>query len=759
MPAAAAWPPRILPANVREILRRRQDSRSAPARRLLRGLLVPALVALLFLPNARAEEKAPEIPGELREKPIFFSSDEVIYDEELGVVTASGNVEITQDGRTLLADTVSYNQRSGVVTAAGNVSLIEEDGTVFFAEYVELSDDLRNGFINDVGVLMTDKSRIAAASGTRRDGKVTTFNKAVFSACELCREDPTRPPLWQLKADEVVHDQEAHTITYRNARMEFFGIPVAYTPYFKHPDPTVDRQSGFLAPTFGSSDSLGLTLQVPYYWDISPDRDATFEPIITTKQSVVLAGQYRELFKNGMYEFNGSATVADREKNGQTESNQFRGHVDTIGRFEINEDWRWGFDAERASDDTYLRLYNFSDDSWLTSNLYTEYLSGRNFAGLDGYMFQGLREDIHNEELPIILPLMNYNYLGEPDSIGGRTSIDANLGVLTRREGRDTRRISLITGWEMPFFGPIGDVYRLRASLETDGYWVNDFDPDDSDNVNPPGPSESEFAGRILPQLALQWRYPLVRPASWGDQIVEPIVQLVAGTDTANNHDIPNEDSLDFEFSDANLFSLNRFPGVDRVDPGSRVDYGLKWAITGPTIGQINAFLGQSYRFETDDAFGSGSGLEDNLSDIVGRVRLTPQEDIDISYRFRFNKDNFDSERQEIDLSVGPPALNLDLSYIFLANDTTTQEFDTREELVFAIGAQLNENWSIFGGHRRDLEANDALSTAIGLSYQDECFFISAEGKRTFYEDREIEPEDSFMVRVVFKHLGQVSTQ
>ncbi len=758
MPAAAAWPWRILPGFAEAPLRRRPRRRDATISRHIRVPLVAALALLVLLTAAQAQESAPEIPEELREKPVFFSSDEVIYDEELGVVTATGNVEITQDGRTLLADTVSYNQRSGVVSAAGNVSLIEEDGTVFFAEYVELSDDLRDGFIRDVGVLMTDKSRIAAASGTRKDGKVTTFNKAVFSACELCREDPTRPPLWQLKADEVVHDQEAQTISYYNARMEFFGIPVAYTPYFRHPDPTVERQSGFLAPTFGSSDNLGLTLQTPYYWNISPDRDATFEPIFTTKQSVVLAGQYRELFPNGRFEFDGSATIADRERNGQTDSNQFRGHVDSYGRFEINEDWRWGFDAARASDDTYLRLYNFSDDSWLTSDLFAEFLSGRNYGSVNGMMFQGLREDIDNEELPIIVPLMTFNYLSEPDSFGGRTSVDANLGVLTRREGRDTRRLSLVTGWEMPFFGPIGDVYRLKARLETDGYWVNDFDPD-SDEVNPPGPTESDFVGRILPQVALQWRYPLVRPASWGDQIVEPIVQLVAATDTGNNDEIPNEDSQDFEFSDTNLFSLNRFPGVDQVDPGSRVDYGLKWTLTGSTIGQVDAFLGQSYRFTTDDAFGKGSGLEDNLSDVVGRIRLTPQEDIDISYRFRYDKDNFNSERQELDLSIGPPALNLDLSYIFLADDSTTQEFDTREELVFAVGAQLNENWSLFGGHRRDLQDNEALSTAIGLTYQDECFFISAEGKRTFYDDREIEPEDSIMVKVVFKHLGQISSE
>ncbi len=707
----------------------------------------------------RAQEQELDIPQELRELPILFSADEVVYDEALGIVTARGDVEINQGGRTLLADTVSYNRRTGVVTASGNVRLLELDGTTYFAEFVELSDDLREGFIRDVGVLMADKTRIAAASGTRRDGRITVFRKAIFSPCELCREDPSKAPLWQLKAGEVVHDQEERSLTYRDARLEFYGVPVAYTPYFKHPDPTVDRQSGFLAPTFGKSSNLGFTLEVPYYWNIAPDRDVTFEPIVTTKQSIVLAGEYRELFPKGFYQFRGSATVADREKaNGATESNEFRGHVDSLGRFAINESWRWGFDLERASDDTYLRLYNFSDAPSLTSNLFTEYLRGRDYFAVNGFAYQGLRDDSNNEELPIVVPLIDYNFLSEPDSLGGRYSLDTNIGVLSRIEGRDTRRLSVKSGWELPFLGPAGDLYRLTANVQADGYWVDNFDSD-SQEVNPPGSFDSDLAGRFFPQAALQWRYPLARSEDWGDQVLVPIMQLVAAPNWSNNGDIPNEDSTDFEFDDSNLFSLNRFPGVDQVTPGTRVDYGLQWDVSSPYIGEASAFAGQSYRFQNDDTFAPGSGLEDNLSDVVGRIRLVPQEDIDVSYRFRLDKDDLAAERHELDLSIGPPALDLDLSYVFLSDDLSTDEFDTREELAFRLSSQLNENWSIAGAHRRDLQENDALSTAVGLTYQDECFFITVEGKRTYYEDREIDQEDSIMVKVVFKHLGEVGVE
>lgn len=199
----------------------------------------------------------------LESTPALITADELRYDETNGLVVAEGNVEIAQSGRILLCDKVVYNINEDVVTAEGNVTLIEPNGDIVSAPFVTMTGDLREGFIRDVRVLMADKTRIAAASGTRTGGNRTVFQKGVFSPCELCRDDPTRAPLWQIKANEVIHDQEAQDVIYRDAWIEFFGIPVLYTPYLEHPDPTVDRRTGLLAPTIGTSDFLGYSTQVP----------------------------------------------------------------------------------------------------------------------------------------------------------------------------------------------------------------------------------------------------------------------------------------------------------------------------------------------------------------------------------------------------------------------------------------------------------------------------------------------------------------
>ncbi|MGH6946695.1 MAG: LPS-assembly protein LptD [Kiloniellales bacterium] len=722
------------------------------ARAQLRALLLVLLLlaGLAFdLDGARAQELSADIPSLLR-------AEKITYDEGLGVVTASGNVEYSQGDRVVMADTVSYNLRSEVVTASGNVTILDPSGNALFADFAELSGDLREGFVREIRILMLDKSRLAAATGVRSGGNRTVFKRGVFSPCELCKEDPTRAPLWQIKAVEVEHDQEAQTITYRDAWMEIFGVPIIYTPFFQHPDPTVERKSGFLAPTIGRGDLLGATYQQPFFWNIAPNVDLTLAPIFTTKQSVVAAGQYRHLFTNGMIDIDASGTVADRiNDDGSLSEGQLRGHIDGTVDFDLNDTWRAGAEIQRATDDTYLRLYDFSSDRTLVTRGFTEALDGRNYFSINSYLFQGLREDDHDREAPIIVPVIDYNFVSEPGRYGGTYSLDANVLDLVRREGRDSRRLSVIGGWHLPFEGQFGELYKLTAQVQADGYWVNGVDPA-SDEINPPGQTTNDFVGRAIPQAALQVRYPWVRRDEGFSQIVEPILQVVAGPGGGNPGEIPNEDSLDLEFDDTNLFSLNRFPGRDRIDSSSRVDYALKYSFVRDEGGYASALVGQSFRFEENSAFKEGSGLEDRVSDMVGRVQLQPIDYLDFLYRFRFDKQSLTARRNELGMNIGPPALHLSLGYLFLTEEGDNAEFEDREEVTLGLRSRIDENWSFFGRTRRDLTDDRSLDTQLGVTYQDECIQIDVAAERNFFNDREISSDDSIFVRVVFKHLGEV---
>ncbi|MDP6786143.1 MAG: LPS assembly protein LptD [Rhodospirillales bacterium] len=695
---------------------------------------------LCLMATTTLAQEAPVQAGQ----PILLTADEMSYDSERRTVTARGNVEVSHDDRVLIADEMVYNQGSDLLTATGNVTLMEPTGDVVFAQHMELTGDLKDGIIEDLRVILSDRSRFAANGARRSGGNELEMSRVVYSPCELCPDEPTRPPLWQLKAAKVLHDKERQTIEYSDVWLEVAGLPIAYTPYLSHPDPTVKRRSGFLAPSIGGSSDLGIVTHIPYFLNIDPFSDLTLTPSYATKEGPLLAGEYRHRLQNGSLDLAASIT--------QDSENDIRGHVNGEGRFDVDDTWRWGFDANGASHDTYLRRYGFGNESTLTTRVFTEGFRKRNYMAFNGYVFQGLRSTDDAGETPFVLPMVDYNHIGEPDRLGGRASLDVNLLALTRTDGSDTRRLSVKGGWRLPYVGPMGDVYALSTTLTGDLYHV-----DELARAGKTG-THSGFNGRLLPQMALDWRYPLVREEEAVYQLFEPIVSAVVSPYGGNPDTIPNEDSIDFEFDDTNLFSSNRFTGLDRVEGGPRVNYGLKWGVFGRGGGATTVLVGQSLRAKKDDTFATGSGLEDQFSDIVARVQVRPDDNLDLVYRARWDKDNLAARRNEIDLRAGTRSLRLSADYVFFAAQENS-EFAPREELTLALDAQLSRYWRAKISGIRDLTGDGAmLSAGLGLTYEDECLVFTSELTRTFFRDRDLTPTDAVVFRVNFKTLGEVAT-
>ncbi|MBI3453606.1 MAG: LPS-assembly protein LptD, partial [Rhodospirillales bacterium] len=473
-----------------------------------RLMLAGILPFLLFAEPAAAQNDRRQTP----QLPVLMTADEVTYDEDLGIATATGNVEISQNDRVLRADTVSFNQRSNMVTASGNVSLLEPTGDVIFADYVELSQDFRDGTIQNFRALLADQSRLAAVSGRRSGGNLTAARKAVYSPCELCAKDPTRPPIWQIKAARVTHDQAEKEIVYNDAWIELAGVPVLYTPYLSHPDGTVPRSSGLLAPVYTQSNRIGTLISVPYYQILGPSSDITFEPIYVSQDNPVAAAEYRERTAKGQFQLSGSLTSADRRNNdnNRTSGTQTRGHIKGAGRFDVDDDWRWGFDVARSTDDNYIaryklqQRYGFLDSNTLTSRLYSEGFRDRSYAAVNSYAFQGLRPSDKPGLAPAVLPMLDYNYVGEPGRYGGYYSFDANALSIYRSEGTRTQRVVSRGGWTIPYTADSGEIYSFSTTLLGEGYSVSNLGSLDDPNR----PSRDGRSGRVFPQLNLGWRYP-----------------------------------------------------------------------------------------------------------------------------------------------------------------------------------------------------------------------------------------------------------
>lgn len=686
---------------------------------------------------------------------VLLRADEVTYDENEGIATARGSVEIAHGERVLRADEVIYSESQDLVTANGNVAILEPNGDVMFADHAEFTQGLKDGVVHGFRMLFTDNSRLAAAGGQRTGGVVTTLNKAVFSPCDLCKDDPERAPLWRVRAVRVIHDGARKDIIYKDAVLEIFGIPVAYTPYFSHPDPKVKRRSGLLAPSYASDSVFGLVVKLPFFLELAPNEDVTVTPIINTDEAWVLAAEYRRHFTNGYLDVEGSITNPDRrEGDVKIGGSETRGHLTARGRFDIDRIWRTKFQLEHASDDTYLRLYDFPvpSNQTLTTSFNTEGFKGPSYAQLSGYRFQGLRETDDPGESPLVLPFAELNYVSRPTASGSFITADTSFRSIYRDQGADSRRMSLKTGWHLPFTGWTGELYSVSATLQSDLYSVDDV-------LTGGGETKDGIVGRVFPQLMFQWRYPFIRPEKTATHLLEPIAAVVIAPNGGNPDKIPNEDSQDIEFDDTNLFSPTRFTGIDRVESGQRFIYGVNWGLYGNDGGAIEAFLGQSYRLQSKSIFPPESGLRDQASDVVGRLRIAPSEYLDFLYRFRIDPDGPKANRTDIQLTGGPPGFRINANYFFISEDAGTGEFGDREELRLGLNYRISRRWRGSAFITEDLTKDGGtIAEGIGFQYQDECLIFKASFTRNFTEDRDLQPSDTLFFQVIFKHLGEFGT-
>lgn len=713
-------------------------------------------------PVAQAQTTPGRVPaaGDT-EEPVQLTADQIIHDRELGIVTAKGRVEIVQTDRSLVADTVSYDLKQDIISASGNVSIMDPTGDLVFADHFELTGDFKDGVAREIRVLLSDNSRLAAVGGQRVGGTRTDFDKAVYTACEPCRTDPTRRPLWEAKAERVTHNQAEKVIEYRDAWIELGGVPVMYTPYLSHPDPSVKRKTGFLVPTPGLSSNLGANVTVPYFWAINDHEDVTFAPRFlfpkstatdrpdldkpsrTVLQRVVLAGEHRWLAEKGGTKTQASLTA---DKN----NGDLRGHIDATGRFDLNNVWRTGYQVQRASDETYNTIYGYpiaSNRPWLTSRPYIEGFGRKNYAMAEAFAFQGLRNEDDPGQSPVVLPHMMFSHVGTPGPAGGTWSFDSDLLAYGRSEGADATRLSTQAAWTRPFMGRLGDITTLTASLRGDAYHA--------DQVSTVG---SANAGRVVPQVSANWRFPFVRHGETMAQVLEPLAMVAVSPNGGNPAKIPNEDSIGFELDEINVLRPNRMSGLDRVEGGARGAYGLRWSAYPHRAGLVTAQIAQGWRANPDSTYGRDSGFEDTLSDYVGRLDFSPGGNLAFLNRVRLDKDSLEVRRNENTLSVGTPVLRSAVTYMmFERSGEGATAFARQHGVIYSVSSDLSQYWSALASASYNLtDGADPLAWATRLAYSDECFAFVTNFRRTFTNDRDALSGYELTFNIVFKTLGDV---
>jgi LPS-assembly protein len=758
---------------------------SAPMIALLACFGLAGAIALAWTAPASAQSftynpqrPRPAVRPANNDGQMLVQAVEVDYDYNNQRVSAVGNVQQFYNGTSVEADKVIYDQKTKRLHAEGNIRMTDAAGKVTYANIVDLSDDYRDGFVDSLRVDTEDATRMAATRADRSSGNYTVFENGVYTACAPCRDDPKKPPLWQVKGARIVHDQTDKMLYFENAQLEFFGIPMAYLPYFSTPDPTVKRKTGFLMPAYSNYTTYGYGVETPFYWAIAPDYDATFSPRFMSRQGVLLQAEFRQRLMNGAYQIRayGIDQLDPKAFTGLPGDRQFRGGVETKGQFALNDKWVWGWDGVLLTDYYFMsdyRLAQYRDPLGSFLSLPTEAISQLYLTGVGNRSFFDARTVYYlsfsgfQQKVPVVHPVVDYSNVVNSPIFGGEFSYKTNFVSLTRNDAAfdpittlaNTNSLCTNTSadplarmptqcllrgmpgtytratvegqWRKSFTDPYGEIWTPFAILRADAI--------DTSISNQPGVSNFLPVGdtntlRVMPTVGLEYRYPFINVQPWGTTTIEPIAQVIIRPNESYAGKLPNEDAQSMVFDASNLFSVDKFSGYDRVEGGGRANVGVQATTQFDRGGSVNVLFGQSYQlfglnsFAVADVTNTGvdSGLQNTRSDYVARVNYSPNRTYTFSVRSRFDEATMNVNRFEAEGRAAFDRWSVSLMYGNYAAQPELGYLTRREGLLGSASIKVATNWVVSGSARWDLEANKISSYVIGAGYVDDCFVLAA---------------------------------
>lgn len=737
-------------------------TRTAPLAALL-ALALGAGMALAPARPASAQDTPAPAAAALRDRATLIADRVYLAGDR--VLTAEGSVEVFYRDARLQAPRIIYHGAADRLTIEGPITLIDGDRSVILADSADLSADLTEGVLFSARMMLDRQLQLAAVEVKRDGGRYSQMSKVVVSSCRVCPHNLV--PLWEIRSRRVVHDQQTRQLYFDHAQFRVAGVPVFYLPRLRMPDPTVERATGFLVPKVRTTSALGPGLKLPYFLALGPDKDLTVTPYYAPGNSKTLELRYRQAFRNGKIELEG-AVSDDEIRPGDT-----RGYVFGSGEFALPREFRLDLRLQAVTDRAYLLNYGIdgtggtgvpggastidttsgateidrlASGAVLSRARRNEYVEARLFH------FRSIRPGEDNDTLPTLVGDAEIRRRFAPAYLGGEAQLGLQLHSQRRDssvdfdsdgdglvDGRDLTRLSASLDWGRSWTLSNGMVASLGAQTAGDFYWIGQ-DAGFDDSVT-----------RITPAASAELRWPWLRTGRRATDVIEPVVQLVWTPD--HRQRVPNEDSQIVEFDEGNLFGFGRFPGADRRELGTRLNLGLGWTRVDQAGWTLGVTGGRVLRTRDLHQFTEGSGLAGLRSDWLVAARFQTAGGIEVMNRALFD-DNLDFAKDELRLALRSDRYDLATSYLWLDRDLAEGRPVPTSELAMQAGLQLTPYWRASAGGRYDLEADEAVRAAFGLTYRNECATIDLSLSRRFTDSSTVNSSTDFNLSVVLGGFG-----
>ncbi len=650
-------------------------------------------------------------------------ADNVTLNEEKQLI-ASGNVEVLFDGSRLTATRIVYDQASDSLSVTGPIFIKASDGTLLTADRATMDPRLENGILQGARLVLDQQLQLAANQIDRREGRYSQLYKTSATSCRVCGNGP---PLWEIRAERVIHDAKEQQLYFRNASFHVVGVPLLWLPTMRLPDPGLERATGLLVPEQRNTTQLGSGLKLPYFITLGDHRDLTVTPYVS-QETRTLELRYRQAFVNGNITVNAAASD-------DTLVEGTRSYIFANGNFDLGDSYQLNFDIEAVSDEAYLVDYGYSGKDRLDSALQLLRVTDSTLYNARLTTYQTLRDDETNTSLPPIIADLSYEGSFDP-AFGGLLRYDAGLDLAYRYSevngdtGRDVSRLGVAGDWSNSWVLPGGIVVDGQTGLRADLYRVAD---------------DTAFANqdlRVVPTTGITFRWPLGRTGSDGTaHLLEPTISLSWAESFGGTP--PNEDSLRTELDRANLTAISRFAGEDRIESGAQGAAGLTWTRYGSEGLTSSLSFGRIFREESQDGFTATSGLDGTHSDWLIAGQITAPGGFLLDARSLWD------DVGELTVADSRVAwrnnwVSLGANYVWLGPDAEEERTNTVSEWTLNSEFTLNDTWTIGFDGRYDVEASGPTRAALGLQWKNECVTVDFSASRRFTSSSTVDPTTTY---------------
>ena len=638
-----------------------------------------------------------------------------------GVLVASGSVTVWQGDTKITANKISYEGTINSLEITGPIRLTDGTGTVILADQAALSQDLSQGLIKSARIILNKQVQIAAAQISRVNSRYTQAYKVAATSCYVCAG---KTPLWQIRAQRIVHDKLEKQLHFDNAQLRIMDLPVLFFPYLRLPDPSLKRASGFLVPQVTTSTTLGTAIRTPYFFKLGDHKDFTLTPILSSRTNT-LGFRYREAFQTGKLSLEGAVS----RDNLSTDRN--RGYLFGTANYELDKDYKLDVQVQTVSDPSYFYEYDVAKIDRLETKISFNRTKRYENSELRFSNYHSLRDSDSNATQPTLVAEGIYQQRIVPSSIGGVLDLESSFLASYRYsdidsdgdadgyvDGYDTARLSLVANWQRNYSFQNGSIVDVESQVETSQYVVRQHE-----NVDP-------NITRISTAAAVGLRWPLSRRLKDGGmQRIEPHVQLVG----MNSHSekIPNQDSTRVEFDEGNLYRLNRGPGFDQIETGARINIGVSGYNQYKTKTKIGWEVGRVYRGNGFEKFSKASGLSGSVSDWLVAGAIETPSGIELVARALL-KDLGYIKKAEARMAWKNPTHKIAATYVGLSADTLEGRATPLSSLALNWQYRFAPDWQSASDFQFNATNGKLSKLNFGLKYANECVDVNFSASRHF---------------------------